>query len=250
MQQIKSCFLVSLFTLCCSFSLFAENKPGIVYAPNNQKVVIKAEADANSKDLAILADGHFFYYKPTQDISWAKIQVYGRENFTEGYIPKNNMLLIDSLTDIQQRKIISEVLTTHKLLAEELQKSVNMTLEENMAARKKIEEHSWAKYNYALDMIPAYIESTADNDLLQLLIETIYTNKGSANELPSTTIAKCYVAQPDLTISLLNKITNKEKQTYFINQMEWGISNYYHYQKDDLDNQRDSLLEKLKRSVK
>ena len=167
----------------------------------------------------------------------------------EGYIPKANIRLVESLTETEKRKIITDVLNTQQSLAGDFQKSIHETPEKNKTAREKVELHDKKRYIYALDMIPSYIKSTDDEAILQLLLTTIHADRGSANELPATTLAQCLVEKPTLTISRIKEITDKAEQTRIVKQIEFGLANYYEQLKSDLDIQRSHLLEKLKTDI-
>ena len=98
-------------------------------------------------------------------------------------------------------------------------------------------------------MIPPYLKSTGDSAILQLLLTTMYADRGSANELPATILAQCLVVKPELTINLIKEITDKTEQTRILKEIEFGLDNYYHQLKDDLDIQKKHLLENLETNI-
>lgn len=241
-------FIITLLIICNSGLLKAESKLGMIEAPG-QTITVRAKASDASEQLLTLNHGDFFYYEPTTDGSWIKISIFPAEGVAEGYIPKTNIRPVESLTEAEKKKIITDVLTTQQELAEEVQKSVEETLEINKAAREKAELHDTKKYIYALDMIPPYLKSTDDSAILQLLFTTMYIDQYSANELPATILAQCLIVKPELTISRIKEITDKVKQTFIIKEIEFGLDNYYEQLKADLEIQKNDLLEKFRADI-
>ncbi|MDR2917889.1 MAG: hypothetical protein LBV72_00795 [Tannerella sp.] len=219
-------FIAILLVICAPGLLKAEYKLGIIEAPG-QTVIVRANPSETSEQLLTLNHGDFFDYESPTDSHWIKISIFPAEGVAEGYIPKANIRLVESLTEAEKKNIITDVLNTQQLLAEDFQKSTHETLEKNKTARKKLELHDKKKYIYALSMIPSYLQSTDDDTILQLLLATIHANEGSANELPATILAQCLIAKPALTIGRIKGITDKAEQTYIVKQVEFGLDNYY-----------------------
>lgn len=241
-------FIATLLAICAPGVLKAEYKLGIIEAPG-QTVIVRAEASETSEQLLTLNHGDFFDCEFPVDSHWIKISIFPAEGVAEGYIPKANIRLVESLTEAEKKKKITEVLNTQQSLAEEFQKSIHETLEKNKTARETLERYEYKKYIYALSMIPSYLQSTDDDTIIQLLFATIHADKGSANELPAAILAQCLIAKPTLTIGRIKEITDKTEQTYIVKQVEFGLDNYYEQLKSDLDIQKDLLLEKFRADI-
>jgi len=132
--------IITLLAIYNSESLKAENKLGMIEAPD-QTVIVRAKACDTSEQLLTLNDGDFFYYEPAMDGLWTKIYLFPAEGAAEGYIPKTNVRLVEALTETQKKKIITDVLTTQQSLAKDFRMSIHETPEKNKVAREKSELH-------------------------------------------------------------------------------------------------------------
>ena len=246
---MKRNFLAITLLMISTFELLAENKPGFVRT-DGKAVIVRAKASEASESLFTFNDGDFFYCEPATDSLWMKISIFPREYATtEGYIPRINVRLIEALIPAQKKELITKILTTHQSLAEEFRRSVHETPEKHKVAREKLEYHNNVKYMYALDITPSYLHSTGDGSILKLLFGTVYADRGSAGEFPGIVLARCLVDKPELTMSLIEEIADKEERVHIIRKMEFGLLNYYDQQKGDLEQQRNSLQEKLQKLI-
>jgi hypothetical protein len=78
----------------------------------------------------------------------------------------------------------------------------------------------------------------------------MWSDKGSANEMPSFSIGDCFICNAELVIERLDKITDNEQKKLIIGHIEWGLMNQF-----DVDEEGNSegikyneLIEKLKKA--
>lgn len=72
-----------------------------------------------------------------------------------------------------------------------------------------------------LVILPKYFCLTNDIKILQLFFATMWTDNASANEMPSLTIGRFFICNPDLVIKQLNKIKSREQKISILNQIDW-----------------------------
>jgi hypothetical protein len=76
----------------------------------------------------------------------------------------------------------------------------------------------------------------------------MWSDKGSANEMPSFAIGECFVCKTDRVIEQLKKIKNAEQKEFIFDTIEWGLENNfydnknveYNQLKTRLDNEREN----------
>ena len=231
-----------LLFIICSLSLFAENKLAVIRDSMEYVSVYKGKG-TNYEIVTTIDKDDFFYCDLIFDEEWIKIMAMEWKNGKqmEGFVHKNDILLVENLEIEKQKELIFQVLTKQKQLADDFYEYCNSStildtslsiieLEERIKiVRKGKENHSETKYDPILDFLPTYFCSTQDTTIIQLLFITMLADHGSASEMPSFAIGKCYVCYPDLIMNQLNYLKNKEDKDFILNKIEWGLeTNFYH----------------------
>jgi len=191
------------------------------------------------KDFPIVAridTTDFIYCDPTTKNDWVKVIAMKWQNGKqiEGFIHKTRIQFIEKLDNKEQKKILVEILKKQKSLAEAYQKA--RKFKENTKTRIEDEFYGDIKYSPILDILPKYFCTTNDTTIIELFFSTMWADKGSANEAPSYTIGECLVCKPDLIIQELAKLTDKKEKKFIIDQIEWGILNYFDVGEDGKSN--------------
>jgi hypothetical protein len=67
----------------------------------------------------------------------------------------------------------------------------------------------------------------------------MWADKGSANEMPSYSIGKCFICNPDLVVEQLAKIKNTEQRKSTFDQIEWGLLNNFNVDENGKSDNRE-----------
>lgn len=238
-------YILFILTIFCISKAFADNKLARINDPDGFTNIRSGQG----KDFSIVATidtTDFFYCDPTTKNDWVKIGAMKWQNGKqiEGYIHRTRIQLIEKLDDKKQKELLTEILRKQKNLAENFQKT--RKIKENKEARNKIELYSDIKYSPILEILPKYFCATSDTTIIELFFSTIWADKGSANEIPSFTIGECFICKPDLVIRELEKLTNKREKKFIIDEIEWGLLNYFEVGENGKSNNPEFKKLKLK----
>lgn len=157
----------------------------------------------------------------------------------KGYIHKSRIRIIEDLDFSEQRKILSDIFIEYKKFNDDRNNFINSisTADKHFRNEKdslkfmRFSENDFkfidTKYDPILMIFPQYFCKTKDLETLDLLLKTIWSNRGSANEQPSYTLGECYLCNEKGILNLLSKITNKEKLSLVIGDITWGLCNHF-----------------------
>jgi hypothetical protein len=218
--------ILTILTFFCSLTLLAENKLAIINDPDGFTFVRSGQGkDFKVVDTLFIDD--FFYFQFADNSEWAKVTAWkGRQ--IEGFVHKSRIQEFEKLDNKKQKELITKTLDRHRILADNFQNAWKS--KDSIAYRKTVRElefHSDTKYDPVLTILPNYFCSTSDIQVLQLFFSTMWADKGSANEMPSFSIGKCFMCKPDLVIEQLTKIKNVEQKKSIFDQIEWGLLNNF-----------------------
>ena len=237
--------LLFILTVFCISTAFADNKLARINDSDGFTNIRSGEG----KDFPIVATidtTDFIYCDPTTKNDWVKVIAMKWQNGKqiEGFIHKTRIQFIEKLNNKEQKKILTEILRIQKNLAENFQKT--RKIKENKETRNKLELYSDIKYSPILEILPMYFCASSDTTIIELFFSTMWADKSSANEIPSFTIGECFICKPDLVIRELEKLTNKREKKFIIEDIEWGLLNYFEVREDGKSNNPEFKKLKLK----
>lgn len=183
----------------------------------------------------------FFYCETTNKNEWVKVKLlkWNSGSQVTGYIHKSRIQIIEELSNDEQNKIILTVLNKQKLLAykfvesnkkynREFQKWDNKA--DSISYRKTISElehYSETAYTPILYLLPNVFCKTKDKGLIQRFFETMWSDKGSANEIPPFAIGDCFACESRLLSDQISQLNNMEQKKLIIDNIEWGLLNKF-----------------------
>jgi rRNA-processing protein FCF1 len=244
MKRKRKYILIALSIFCIS-TVFADNKLARINDPDGFTNIRSGQG----KDFSIIATvdtTDFIYCDPTTKNDWVKIvsKKWKNGKQIEGYIHRTRIQFIEQLDNKKQKELLTEILRKQKSLAKHFQKT--WKIKENKETRNKLELYSDIKYSPILEILPKYFCATSDTTIIELFFSTMWADKGSANEIPSFTIGECFICKPDLVIRELEKLTNKREKKFIIDDIEWGLLNYFEVGEDGKSNNPEFNKLKLK----
>ena len=244
----KKAYILFILTIFCISTVFAENK----LARINDSDGFTNIRSGQGKDFPIVGtvdSTDFFYCDPTTKNDWVKVIAMKWQNGKqiEGFIHKTRIQFVEKLDHKKQKILLTETLRKQLNLAESFQKT--RKTKDNREIRNEIELYTDIKYSPILEILPKYFCATSDTTIIELFFSTMWADKGSANEIPSVSIGQCFVCKPDLIIRELTKLTNKEEKTFIIDDIEWGLLNYFEVGEDGKSNNQEFKKLKLKLSL-
>jgi hypothetical protein len=234
-MKIKKIYILFFLTFFCISISFAHNKLARINDPDGFTNIRSGQG----KDFSVVATADtsdFIYCDMSTKNEWVKVVAmkWKDRKQIEGFVYKSRIQLIETLDNKKQKELLTEILSEQKRLAKNFQhtwKSNN-----NRETRNELELYGDIKYSPILEILPKYFCSTSDTTILELFFSTIWADKGSANEIPSYTIGDCFVCKPDLIIQELVKLTNNEEKKLIIDNIEWGLLNYFEVGEDGKSN--------------
>jgi hypothetical protein len=231
-------YILTILTFFCSLTLFAENKLAIINDPDGFTYVRNGQGKGfKVVDTLFIED--FFYFQFVDNSEWAKVTAWkGRQ--VEGFVHKSRIQEVEKLDSKKQKELIIKTLDRQRILADNFRNA--WKLKDSLAYRKavrKLEFHSDTKYDPILNILPKYFCLTSDAEVLQLFFATMWADKGSANEMPSYSIGKCFICNPDLVVEQLAKIKNTEQRKSTFDQIEWGLLNNFNVDENGKSDNRE-----------
>ncbi|HET7733951.1 MAG TPA: hypothetical protein VFK73_08950 [Paludibacter sp.] len=238
-------YILFILTIFCISTAFADNKLARISDPDGFTNIRNGQGK-NFSIVATIDTTDFIYCDPTTKNDWVKVIAMKWQNGKqiEGFIHKTRIQFLEKLDNKKQKDLLTEILRKQKNLAENFQKT--WKIKDNRETRHEVESYSDIKYSPILEILPRYFCATNDTTIIELLFATMWADKGSANEIPSFTIGECFVCKPDLIILELTKLTNKEERKFIINDIEWGLLNYFEVGEDGKSNNPQFKQLKLK----
>ena len=186
--------------------------------------------------------GELFYCEPSHNNDWYKATLLKWQHSGQqvtGYVHKSRIQIIEDLESEEQKAIILTVLKRQKQLADKFVESnrrYNRVLKkwnnntDSLAYKKSVGElelYSENLYSPILRFLPKVICSTKDKKIISSLMETMWSDKGSASEDPSFSIGRCFACDPELLSDQVRQLKNSEEKKLIIDQIEWGLSNIF-----------------------
>lgn len=229
MNRLSNYFLATLTTFYICFSLRAEMKVARINDKDGFTNIREGQG-AEFKIVGTLTAEDFFYCEQSNSDWWkaSAIKLNDRGQQIEGYIFKDKVQFLSTLPDTTKRKLIQTVFETHKQLATNFQNAWKS--KDSLAyrtTRSALENYSDSKYDPILDIFPNYFCKTLDSITLNLFFAAIWTDNGSANEMPSFAIGDCFVCHADVVLRQLKSVKDNEQLKLIVHDIEWGLRNHF-----------------------
>ena len=209
---MKRTIILIILIIITSSHIFAQKRLALIKDKDGY-TNIRANKGTNYEIVGTIKEGEFFNCEKDSS-DWLQIEVLRKNeelnnngNNLKGYVHKSRIKIIEELPLEEQKNIITTIL--------------------NEGKSKSGFEFTDTKYDPILDIFPSYYYKTKDSILLNLLFETLWIHKGSANEIPSFTISKCYICDENTYLNQLKKIKNYDKLWFLINDTDWGLRNHF-----------------------
>ena len=234
-------YILTILSFFCTLTIFAENKLAIINDPDGFTNVRSGQGKEFSVIDTINKDD-FFYCDPKIQDEWIKIiaMKWKGSKQVEGYIHRSRIQFIENLDYKKQKELFFQILNKQRILADSFRNAwKNKDSIAYKTTREEVELYSEVKYSPILDVLPKYFCSTNDTDILQLFLSTMWADQGSANEMPSFAIGKCFVCKTDIIIAQLKKIRNVEQKELIFDSIEWGFLNYFSVDGNEKSNNKE-----------
>jgi hypothetical protein len=247
MAKLKLYILTLL--IFCSLSLLAQNGPAII-KDSDGFTNVRSGPGTENEVIDTLFNEDFFYFTPVKSSDWVKVTAWkGRQ--IEGFIHKNRIQQVKNLDNNSLKEIIIKVLNRQRVLADNFR--AEWEAKDSLAYQttvRELENYSETKYDPILQVIPKYFCSTNDAEIIDKFFATMWSDRGSANEMPSFSIGDCFICNAELVIERLDKITDNEQKKLIIGHIEWGLMNQFNVDEEgnSEDKKYNKLIEKLKKA--
>jgi hypothetical protein len=218
---ISTCLIV--FT---SLTVSAQSKLAIINDPDGFTFVRSGEGtDFEVVDTLFTDD--FFHYQSLGNSAWVRVTAWkGRQ--VEGFVHVSRIQELDKLDNQMLKALITTTLLHYKSLADDFNRAWALRDSATFVTlRREVEFYSDTKYDPMLEVLPTYFCQTNDQEVLRLLLATMISDSGSANETPSIAIGRCMICNPDMVIEELDGIAAPENKDLVLDQIEWGLFNLY-----------------------
>ena len=245
----KTKYYILTLLILCSLSLLAQNGPAII-KDSDGFTNVRSGPGTDFEVIDTLFNEDFFYFKFDNNSDWAKVTGWkGRQ--IEGFIHKSRIQEVKNLDNKPLKKIIFKVLDRQRTLADNFRAA--WKAKDSLAYRitvRELENYNDTKYDPILQVIPEYFCSNNDAEIIDKFFAAMWSDKGSANEMPSFSIGDCFICNPDLVIERLAKITDNEQKKLIIGHIEWGIMNQFDVDEEGKseDEKYNELIKKLKKA--
>lgn len=174
-----------------------------------------------------LFTGDFFHCQSVGNSAWVRMTAWkGRQ--VDGFVHVIRIQEVEKLASTELKALITEALLNYKYLVDDLNRAWALRDSATFVTlRRETEYCSDTKYDPVLEVLPTYFCQTNDREVLRLLIATMISDSGSANEKPSIAIGRCMICNPDMVIEELDGIAAPENKDLVLDQIEWGLINLY-----------------------
>jgi|GEM_PF-2557111 len=226
--SIQKLFAVLLFSFCVCNSVSAQQKSMLAIINDADGYTnIRKGKSTHTEIVGTIDTGELFYCYPSTD-SWLRVESLKQradDTYPYGYISKNKIQVIDSLSNAQQKNIINNI----------------FTLEAALYRKSNTQNIKWTGYHDShfdviLKFYDKYFCKTVDSASLKVLFRVMCLENGSADEAPMWVAARCYVCQPAIVLDLVKDFKLKKDKELLYNAIEWGLQNIF-YKKGDGDNE-------------
>lgn len=245
----KTKYYILTLLIFCSLSVSAQNGPAII-KNSDGFTNVRSGPGTDFDVIDTLFTEDFFYFKFEDNSDWANVTAWkGRQ--IEGFIHKSRIQEVKKLDSNSLKELIIKVLDRQRTLAENFRAA--WKTKDSLAYRttvKELENYNDTKYDPILQVIPEYFCSTNDAQIIDKFFETIWSDKGSANEMPSFSIGDCFICNAELVIERIVKITDNEQKKLIVGHIEWGLINQFDVDEEgnSEDKKYNELIEKLKKA--
>ncbi|MEZ7902128.1 MAG: SH3 domain-containing protein [Flavobacteriales bacterium] len=237
-------FITLILILLIQSVAFSQADIAIIKDPDGYINIRKGQG-INFQIIDTLFENDFFECDFFENSNWVKVTTWKGRNI-EGFVHKSRIQLVEELSTKKQKELIKPVLIQQKYLANEFQKAWRLKDNKKYAvSRKKREIYSENKYDAILMILPNYLCSTNDTSTIKLFFEVLWTDKGSANEMPSFILGEYFVCNQQPIIDILSAEKNIDKKNLILGHIEWGLINLY-----DADEKGDSNDPKYQKLIK
>jgi predicted transposase YbfD/YdcC len=250
-KMTKMKYYILTLLAFCSLTLLAQNGPAIINDLDGFTNV-RSGPGTDHEVIDTLFNEDFFYFKFDDNSDWAKVTAWkGRQ--IEGFIHKSRIQEVKNLDNKSLKEIIIKVLDRQRTLADNFRAA--WKAKNSLAYRttvRELEYYNDTKYDPILQVIPEYFCSTNDAEIIDKFFATMWSDKGSANEMPSFSIGDCFICNPDLVTERLHKINDNEQKILILNHIEWGLMNHFNVDEDGNsdDKEYNELIERLNKERK
>lgn len=183
----------------------------------------------------------FFYCDATDSNDWVKVKLFKWRsgNQVTGYVHRSRVQIIEELSEREQKEIIFSVLKKQKLLADEFlasHRKYNKELKkwnskaDSASYRKavtELEHYSDVAYSPILQVLPKTFCRIKDMVLVNTFFETMWSDRGSANEMPSFAIGECFACNTKGLGDQIKQLKNQKQKALIIDHIEWGLMNKF-----------------------
>jgi len=190
---------------------------------------IREGQGTHTKILAKIVKDEIFYFIPSKISPWWEAS---KINGIKGYVHKSRIYPLKDMSNKEKNEFISKIF------------NIELNLAKNK--RKSFEFHTeWVNFHETsfvpiLDIFSKYICEHKDISVLELFMDILVAEPGSADESPSFALGEIYLCHPGWTLKAV-----KQRKSDLINgQLEWGFKNVTYKKEDQIQNY-DKLKEDL-----
>lgn len=252
MRNEKITIIILLLTLTSNVFGQSElariiDKDGFTYLRSGQSI------DSNIIDTVF--ENEFFYCKKS-NLDWLEVTTIKWNSSghpIKGFMHKSRIEIVDNMSNEKKKELIENVFKPYEKLGIELNDFVLKDTydNENKSWRSKKDSldfkdiyqrnniYSEKYFSPLLNTFSKYFCETSDIETFDLFINTLWSHKGSANEMLSFTLGECFICNPELVQKRLISIDNPKKLDLMINHINWGLMNLF-WTEEDGDNEPSS----------
>ena len=213
---------------------------------------IRAGRGTDFEILGTVDTNDLFYCEVSDSSGWYRVLTYKWDNNNNqiiGFMHKSRVRIIEQLPTAVQKNIMVKVLCEEKRLGEIQNTAWEKYNWEDSTYRKAYRDaqfHSDCRYEPILEVLPVYFCKTKDKQIIQLFFEVIWTNKGSASEVPDFAVGDCFVCEPEIIAQLVTTIENKELKELIIENIDWGLINRFSIDENEVPTNKKYIALKKK----
>jgi len=190
---MKKIVIIVLICPLISFGQLFNGDIGIIDDPDGYTFVRKGKG-LTYPVIDTIVNGELFHFMSEKDSEWWKIS---QRNGLQGFMHKSRIMNIKDINNIDKYNLIDTIFVKEK----ELQRKPYYKL--TKAEQQKRKEFHEETFDFILEMFAEYICETKNKVLFERYIHIIYTEAGSADELPIWALGMIYVCEPDWTLEII-----------------------------------------------
>jgi len=175
----------------------------------------------NTEIISKLVKDEIFGFTPSKSSPWWKVFQFSGH---QGFVHKSRIHSLKKMSDKEQRTIIVRILDAELAFAQNKAKSYEI--------RDQWRAFHDIQFVPLLDFFSSFICKRKDIELLNIFMDILVAEEGSADESPSFALGEIYLCQPDWTLKLV-----KQRKSEIINgHLEWGFKNVASEKEDYIKN--------------